>query len=94
MLKGFEQLKEADVTGHTACRFGKWYHDAGNPLKNERAFTELDAPHQKVHEAAYKAVAAYNAGNIKEAEKLYGEVESSSGKVLYLLDQLINKVRK
>ena len=94
MLKGFEQLDVKEVTTHTECRFGKWYHDPLNQLKNDPDFIALDGPHEKVHEFAYKAVAAFQADNRQEAQKMYTEVERSSGKVLELLDRLIQKAGK
>lgn len=94
MLKGFEKLSVEEVTSHTQCRFGKWYHDPANQFKNDPAFLELDQPHQKVHEFAYKAVAAFEAGNRQEAEKMLKEIEINSGKVLQLLDRLISKAGK
>lgn len=94
MLKGFEKLSVEEVTSHTQCRFGKWYHDPANQFKSDPAFIALDEPHQKVHEAAHKAVVAFQAGNRQEAENMYKEVELNSDKVLQLLNQLIKKAGK
>lgn len=94
MLKGFENLNIEEVTSHTQCRFGKWYQDPANQFKNNPAFVSLDEPHQRVHEAALQAVAAFQAGNRQEAEKMHKEVERNSSKVLQLLDRLIDQVGK
>lgn len=94
MLKGFEKLKVEDVTSHTVCRFGKWYHDPANQFKADPVFIALDEPHRHVHEFAVKAVQAFQAGNRQEAEKMHREVERNSGKVIQLLDRLIDKAGK
>ncbi|MCX7781071.1 MAG: CZB domain-containing protein, partial [Negativicutes bacterium] len=89
MLKGFETISSDEVTSHTDCRFGKWYHDPDNEFKRDPIFIALDDPHRNVHQYAYKAVTAYQAGNRLEAEKMLKEVERNSGKVIKLLERLI-----
>jgi methyl-accepting chemotaxis protein len=94
MLQGFEVIDSQEITSHTDCRFGKWYHDGDNEFKNDRDFIALDKPHREVHEFAQRAVAAYQSGNRQDAETMLKGIERSSGKVLVLLDRLINQVRK
>lgn len=94
MLQGTEKIEPKKVPAHTKCRFGRWYSENAEALKNNSCFRAIDAPHQKLHAYTRQTVEAYAAGNISEARKRYKMVEKSSAKFITLLDKLIKQVGK
>lgn len=94
MLKGIEEVSPEEVTSHQHCRLGKWYFIENNPFKETSEFKALDKPHHLVHEMALEAAKAYQAGNIKKAQKCLKELDRQSGKVIKYLNILIAKEEK
>lgn len=92
MILGYEKLSNADVGSHTGCRLGQWVTTSG---KNIDRYTDtlkkLDAPHKALHEQASSAIAAYNKGNIPEAERIITHMDDSSKQVVALLQELKRK---
>lgn len=94
MLKGIEEVSPDEVTSHQHCRLGKWYFVENNPFKEASEFKALDKPHHLVHEMAFEAAKAYQAGDIKKAQKCLKELDRQSGKVIKYLNILIAKEEK
>lgn len=91
MLKGIEEVSPEEVTSHQNCRLGKWYFVESNPFKDAAEFKALDGPHHLVHEMAYEAAKAYQAGDLKKAQKCLKTLDRQSGKVIKYLNVLIAK---
>jgi methyl-accepting chemotaxis protein len=95
MLAGLSALKPEELSEHTACRLGKWYHsDATLGLRAHPAYIALDGPHREVHVNGINAVRAFNAGRTDEAFQLMGRVEVASVHVLRLLGELEEAARE
>ncbi|MGG3842931.1 CZB domain-containing protein [Anoxybacillus kestanbolensis] len=96
MIVGYETVRPEDVASHYQCRLGKWYFDeqTKKQLQGTPAHEKLNAPHERVHVAAKKAVEAYAKGDLKGAEAQLIELEQASAEVIYFIDELIEKVEK
>ncbi len=95
VLTGQVALSPQELSDHTQCRLGKWYHGPGaDAYRHIPAFTELDTPHVQVHRAGIEAVEAYNAGDMDTALMKLDEVEIASEEVVRLLDVLIASEEK
>mgnify|MGYP001306819424 CR=1 FL=1 len=89
MLLGRERLRQEDVADHTRCRLGRWYYGPdGQRLAGHPVFRAVEDPHRRLHEAAARAVEAWNAGRRDEAEELVQEVASISHEILPRLSEL------
>lgn len=94
MLLGRERIRAEDVTDHTQCRLGRWYYGVGQQRCGHLgAFRKLEEPHRRVHQAASRAVEAWNAGRRDEAERSLQEVIAFSEQVLAILAELKAEVR-
>ena len=95
LLAGLTTLRAEELSEHTACRLGKWYHsDATLGLRAHPAFIALDGPHREVHQHGIAAVKAFHAGRSDEAFQLIGRVEVASVQVLRLLTELEEAARE
>src|SRR5690606_21556115 len=57
------RLRQEDVADHTRCRLGRWYYGPdGQRLAGHPVFRAVEDPHRRLHEAAARAVEAWNAG--------------------------------
>jgi methyl-accepting chemotaxis protein len=86
-LDGQATLTEAEAVSHTECAFGKWYYSQG--LRDYGHIPELkdvEAPHAELHRTIKEIVKARNAGDQATAEKLYGNVDRISRRIVGLLD--------
>jgi methyl-accepting chemotaxis protein len=93
IILGFEHLTEADVASHTNCRLGKWYYGAAEKLiGHDPAFKNLEQPHILVHELARRAVREVNNGNREKAEQTLHEIGEASKEVVFLMNELRNKL--
>lgn len=94
MFVGLNNLKVEELADHHQCRLGKWYDQTEDPWYLENAdFKALVEPHKRVHENGLEAARRHAAGDVKEAERLFGEVEAASKDVVALLDSLIEQRR-
>ena len=92
MLMGRTQMRDGEVADHHSCRFGKWYYGQGMELyNNSTTFKAIEAPHSQIHETAKKVVTAYNAGQMKDAQRLLESLDEPTAQVLELLDKLRNE---
>jgi methyl-accepting chemotaxis protein len=89
MILGFEKLSNTDVGSHTLCRLGQWISSTGLSVeKYGPVLRKLETPHKALHEQAGQAIAAYNKGNIHEAERILVQMDASSKQVVGYLNEL------
>jgi methyl-accepting chemotaxis protein len=88
-LDGNQRLDPDGLATHLTCAFGKWYRSKGEEqCGTVPGFREIDTPHAKVHELGRQAVAAFNAGNRKDAEQKCREMLLHSGNLIDILNKL------
>lgn len=89
MVSGKEGLNERELADHHSCRLGIWYDNVKDEsLRHNRAFKDLMEPHRLVHTHGIRAVSRYNSGDMEGALQELDQVETASGEVLRLLQQL------
>ncbi|AFL67353.1 methyl-accepting chemotaxis protein [Sulfurospirillum barnesii] len=80
-LKGYNAVlshKQADILGHTACRFGKWFGTINQRLNTQIA-NEVNEHHMKVHDGLKKAIEIFaTGGNEQEGIQTFKSVENAS----------------
>lgn len=92
LLAGLKSFSAGELADHTHCRLGKWYATVDDPaIAGHPAYKRLLAPHQAVHQHGKKAAELIAAGNRDAAAQSIAAMESASGEVLALLDQLIGR---
>jgi methyl-accepting chemotaxis protein len=86
---GRDTWRSAEVPDHHNCRLGKWY-DSINvaEIKGLPAYRDLVAPHQRVHAAGIRALAAYENGDLDSALAALGEMNGASAEVLNVLEEM------
>ncbi len=86
-VTGRSTWSSGEVPDHHSCRLGKWY-DAirSETLRNHPTFRAMEEPHKRVHACARMALAAHEAGNMAEAYRLLGELETASQEVIESLN--------
>jgi len=78
-----------EVPDHHNCRLGKWYDGIENEqICGHPIFKDLVKPHERVHAAARKALAAYEAENMAEAYARLADLETASQEVINGLKDL------
>ncbi len=88
-LQGDAHLEPEKLPDHHSCRFGKWYDGEGKArCGNLKSFQSINAPHETIHAVSKEAVKAKQAGHVKQAEELYGQIEQVSHKIEDLLDAI------
>ncbi len=86
---GRRKMNVEDVSGHTSCRFGKWYHGAGKEIASKcPAYGAIDGPHQLVHDHAKAAVKLANSGEIDKSMIEVSKMNDASRQVLSCLDDI------
>jgi methyl-accepting chemotaxis protein len=88
-IMGREGIKSTDVTDHLNCRLGKWYESVKDPaIRRLPAFTQLYAPHQRVHASGKAALEAAEKGRMKDAMAAMADLNAASHDVLKGLEAL------
>ncbi|MCP4412770.1 MAG: chemotaxis protein [Gammaproteobacteria bacterium] len=90
VLMELSNKTSADFADHTTCRLGKWYFegDGRDCFSKLTGFSEMDAPHKRVHMHGKRAVDAYYSNDIPTVlEELRG-MELASADVLDCLEQM------
>ncbi|MDA8087894.1 MAG: CZB domain-containing protein, partial [Nitrospiraceae bacterium] len=83
------KLSPSGVPDHRSCRFGKWYFGEGRQMCGALpGYKAIDGPHQRIHDLAKEAVAAYNDGDTRKAEDAYNRMEAVSHEIGGLLDEI------
>ncbi len=88
LLHEMIQMDESQVTTHTQCVFGQWYHAEKGELTTTREYKEVGQLHERIHSTARDIVATYNAGQEAAAEKKFQAFKEISGKLFNALDKL------
>ncbi len=93
-----ESDTSATLHSHTECSMGKWYLNEGKEMFGDtRAFKELDAPHKRVHDAAFKNLTFVADGstlkydNPKTLVENFKEMEDASNIVYAKLDDMLDE---
>ncbi|NJL07712.1 MAG: hypothetical protein HC900_05190, partial [Methylacidiphilales bacterium] len=89
VLMGRDTWRVAEVPDHHNCRLGKWY-DAitAAEITSLPAYGKLVAPHQRVHAAGSRAIAAHEAGDMDGALAALEDLNEASIEVLAILDEM------
>jgi len=89
MLLGYEKIDISNIGTHHDCRLGKWYYgQAGQALKQDRAFIAMEGPHAELHRLAKEAAVAYQRNDIQAAERALSDMDICSQKVVSALEEL------
>lgn len=92
-VMGRRDHKSHDMPDHHSCRLGKWYDNVTDErLLAHPVFKKLVEPHKKVHACGIKALQAHEAHDQDAALDALKELDSSSNKVLELLEELAHAV--
>ncbi len=87
---GYHTLNPDQVSSHRNCRLGKWYFEGRghHECRGTHSYTQLDAPHERVHEQGRKALQAFYAGDFSTATRALHDMERASVEVMDLLTQM------
>ncbi|BAR99690.1 methyl-accepting chemotaxis protein [Blastochloris viridis] len=89
VLMGRDAWRSTEVPDHHNCRLGKWYDAISTAeIKALPAYAALVAPHQRVHAAGRRALAAYESGDLDTALSALGEMNAASADVLKVLEDM------
>jgi methyl-accepting chemotaxis protein len=89
VLMGRDTWPVADVPDHHNCRLGKWYDAITTAdIKALPAYAKLVAPHQRVHAAGIRAIAAHGEGDIDGALAALKDLNDASIEVLAILEEM------
>ena len=92
-LNGEMAMSEAEAVSHHDCELGKWlYSDGKAHFGSIPEFRELEGIHAKMHGYVRNIITKKNAGDVSGAEAQYKDLETSSGRIIQLLDNLNTKV--
>jgi methyl-accepting chemotaxis protein len=90
-----KKVFDSEVTKHTECRLGKWYHNGGDGHKNfqhSKSFKAINTPHQAVHDSGHAALKAAQSGDDKTMLNTLDKMETASLEVINQIDNLISEV--
>jgi len=87
---GYHTLSPDQVSSHRNCRLGKWYFEGRghHECRGTHAYTQLDSPHERVHEQGRQALQAFYGGDFDRATRALHEMERASVEVMSLLTDL------
>jgi len=92
-LNGDMTMSESEAVSHHDCELGKWlYSDGKTHFGSLPEFRELEGIHAKMHGYVRNIITKKNAGDVSGAETQYKELETVSGRIINLLDELDAKV--
>jgi methyl-accepting chemotaxis protein len=90
-----ESRSNTSLGNHENCNLGKWYANEGREQFSGNTFySNLLAPHKKVHENVVKAMSLVEqngSANREEIVRLFKETESASAELFGHLDNMVNK---
>jgi methyl-accepting chemotaxis protein len=89
-LMGHSEWSIDAVPDHHNCRLGKWWDNVTGKAAELSSFKELEEPHARVHEAARRALKAYQEGHFNDAMAGLRDMNRASGDVIDKLDALSN----
>lgn len=89
MILGYEKADINTAGDYKNCRLGKWYYGGDcDKLKKYKAYNDMEKPHIELHNLAKEAIAAYEKGDIKSAEKALKGMDNCSREVVGFLESL------
>jgi len=90
VVLGFTDKNEDDFSSHFNCRLGKWYFEGegAKHLSHSRAYQQLNAPHELVHNEGVKAITAYKNNDYDSSNHHLAAMETASQEVTVLLDNM------
>lgn len=89
IVNGQAPINDWKHTDHRSCRFGKWYYSVGSrDFASDSAFTEIEAPHRRVHECANAAVKALTSGDQGTARRHLAQAGRESQAVVASITEL------
>ena len=92
-LDGRSSLSQAQAVSHQDCVLGKWYYGEGlGKFGHIPEMAEIEAPHTELHQLIKGIIGAKEQGDLDEAERLYGQVEPLSKRIVALLDRIEQQV--
>jgi len=93
MLAGRIPLSPSQVTDHHDCEFGRWYFTEGRDKYGQsNTFKMIDDQHEKVHTTARQIALLFNDGKKEDANLLFSEFKSITGRLFEMLDDLEKEV--
>jgi hypothetical protein len=90
VLMGVSQKGLGDFASHANCRLGKWYYEGEGHSSFSRlsGFVQMEAPHQRFHDAGRAALAALQECNMDECFAHVDVMEAESMAVLGCLESI------
>jgi methyl-accepting chemotaxis protein len=94
-LDGNSSLTEQEAVSHRDCAFGNWYYSEGKEkYGNLKEFSDIEAPHEKLHTLVREALRHHRAGEMEQAENCYDQVAALSTDIIQKLNALEDKVQQ
>ena len=88
-LMGRKDLRPDDLSSHKSCRLGKWYLTIEDPaIRQSPYYSELDPPHQRVHDCGKEALQHFWNGDKDAALEALERLNDASRDVLAILTRL------
>ncbi|MEN9479819.1 MAG: hypothetical protein RLZZ298_1214 [Pseudomonadota bacterium] len=89
-LFGLEDVAPHQVSGHTACRLGKWYYEGeGRECFSQLAgYREIEAPHVEVHQRGISSLEAKIRGDLPGMLRDVEAMEKASLRVIENLQRM------
>ncbi len=87
---GIADLDPGDLTDHKSCRLGQWYYrgEGRECFSKLPGYPDVEAPHQRVHEQAVRALAAHRDGDLDAEIAAMAAMEAASLEVLAALERI------
>jgi methyl-accepting chemotaxis protein len=90
---GRTQLHADDLPDHHNCRLGKWYDNVtDDSIRQNSAYSDLNAPHERVHRHGKEAIRYYDDGDWDSAIDEVHKLDDASHEVLEFLQKLGDEV--
>ncbi|MFV2944532.1 MULTISPECIES: CZB domain-containing protein [Pseudomonas] len=80
VLFGISTETESSFAAHTHCRLGKWYYEGEGKTSYSQlpGYRDMEAPHKRVHDAAFVALKAHALNDVPGLLKAVAEMEDAS----------------
>nr|WP_320142586.1 methyl-accepting chemotaxis protein [uncultured Cohaesibacter sp.] len=95
ILTGRENAKTAELVDHHECRLGQWYDGINDPeIRRLSAFSDLEAPHKRVHDLAIQIVKCCAEDNKDEGFSHLRDLEKASADVVNSISKLVKTLEQ
>lgn len=93
---GIPEAQDVNVDSHS-CRLGKWYFEGVGKqnFSDNPSYPSMEAPHESVHNTAHQLLTElknnwhHSEASRQEILSLYRKMETTSGDVMKIIDQLV-----